>query len=410
MAKKKEEKQHALLSASGAKKWLNCPASARLEENIPDEESEYAKEGTLAHSMCELKLEKLFTDRNMTDRTYKSRLNKLQKDPLYQKEMDGYTDRYADYMMEVANSFNAAPTVAVEKRLDYSDWAPEGFGTGDCILISGTELHVIDFKYGKGVAVSAEDNPQMKCYGLGAIKDFAFIYPIATVTLHIVQPRINNFSKWSITRAELETWGLNVLKPAAEKAFAGGGECVPGSWCDEGFCKLRGTCRARTDKYMAFMDTAVSPNPTGTTVMNLPPALSNGEVGKILKEAQFLAAWVKKLEEFAQKEILAGREIPGWKLVEGRSNRAISDQIQAFEALKAAGYEDAVLYETVPLTLTKLEAVITKEHKDSILNKYITKPQGKPTLAPADDKRPAMQMQVTAEEAFGGANTYKEDK
>lgn len=409
MAKKKDDKQHALLSASGAKKWMNCTASARLEEKLPDEESEYAAEGTLAHSICELKLAKIFTDKNMTDKTYKGRLNKLMKEPLYQKEMDGYTDQYVDYVTGIAYGFPSTPTVAIEKRLDYSDWAPEGFGTGDCILIHGTELHIIDFKYGKGVAVSAVDNPQMKCYGLGAIKEFGMIYPIATISMHIVQPRTNNFSSWSISRQELTSWGENALKPAAEKAFTGGGECVPGEWCDDGFCKLRFTCRARADKYLALMETAVNTQ-AGGTVMNLPPQLSNEEVGSILKEAQFLASWVKKLEAYAEKEILAGKEIPGWKLVEGRSNRAITDQLQAFTALQSAGYDEALLYERVPLTLTKLEALITKEHKDTILAKYITKPQGKPTLAPADDKRPAMQPQITAQEAFGGVNTYKEDK
>ena len=409
MAKKKDDKQHALLSASGAKKWMNCTASARLEEKLPDEESEFAAEGTLAHNICELKLMKLFTDKNMTDKTYKSRLNKFMKEPLYQKEMDGYTDQYVDYVTGIAYGFPEAPTVAIERRLDYSDWAPEGFGTGDCILIHGTELHIVDFKYGKGKEVSAVENPQMKCYGLGAIKEFGMIYPIATITMHIVQPRKNNFSSWSLSKQELLDWGANVLKPAADKAFAGEGECVPGPWCDDNFCKLRFTCRARADKYLALMDTAVN-NQTGSTVMNLPPQLSNEEVGSILKEAQFLASWVKKLEAYAEKEILAGKEIPGWKLVEGRSNRTITDQLQAFTALQSAGYDEALLYERVPLTLTKLEALITKEHKDTILAKYITKPQGKPTLAPADDKRPAMQMQITAQEAFGGANTYKEDK
>lgn len=408
MAKKKDEKKHALLSASGAKKWMNCPASARLEEKLPDEESEYAAEGTLAHNICELKLMKLFTDKNMSDRTYKGRLNKLMKEPLYQREMDRYTNRYVDYVTGIAYGFPEAPTVAIEKQLDYSDWAPEGFGTGDCILIHGTQLHIIDFKYGKGVSVSAVENPQMMCYGLGALKEFGMIYPISTITLHIVQPRTANFSSWNISRQELTSWGENVLKPSAEKAFAGEGECVPGSWCDDGFCKLRATCRARADKNLAFMDTAVSQ--TGGVVMNLPPQLSNEEVGNILKEAQFLASWVKKLEAYAEKEIVAGKEIPGWKLVEGRSNRVITNQLQAFAALQSAGYPEALLYERVPLTLTKLEALITKEHKTQILDKYITKPQGKPTLAPADDKRPAMQLQITAQEAFGGANAYKEDK
>lgn len=408
MGKKKEERAHALLSASGAKKWMNCPASARLEEQIPDEESEYAAEGTLAHAICELKLMKLFTDRNMTDKTYKSRLTKLQKDPAYQKEMDGFTDVYVDHIVDLANSFPAPPTVAVEKRLDYSDWAPEGFGTGDCLLIAGTELHVIDFKYGKGKPVSAVDNYQLKLYGLGAIKEFSMIYPIKSVVLHIVQPRNGGISTWTADRADLEAWGETEVKPKAKLAYDGTGPCVPGAWCDDCFCKLRANCRARAEENLSLMSVAYHPE-TGT-VMNLPPTLTNEEVGGILKKAQFLASWVKKLEDFAQKELLAGREISGWKLVEGRSNRTLSDPDKAFAALKSAGYEDAVLYDRVPIPLTRLEGVIAKEHQDSILKRFIVKPQGKPALAPWDDKRPALSFQVTAEEAFGGANTYKEDK
>ncbi len=408
MAENNTERQHALLSASGAKKWINCPASARLEEALPDEESAYAAEGTLAHAIGELKLTKLFTDKNMTDRTYKTRINKLAKDPLYQKEMDGYTDQYVDYVTGIAYGFAYAPFVTVEKRLDYGDWAPSGFGTGDCILIYGSELHVIDFKYGKGVPVSAEDNPQMKCYGLGALKEFGMIFPIATVTLHIVQPRINNFSSWSISRQDLTDWGEKTLKPAAEKAYAGDGGCNPGSWCDEGFCKLRATCRARADMHLSLMSEAEDPNPAGNTIMRLPPALSNEEVGAILKDAQFLASWVKKLETYATDEIVAGREVPGWKLVEGRSNRALTDQEKAFTELQEAGYDEALLYNRVPLTLTALEDLVTKEHKASILTKYITKPQGKPTLVPADDTRSAMQLRPSAEEAFGGTNAYQE--
>ena len=407
MAKNNEERTHALLSASSAKKWMNCPASARLEEQLPDEESEYAAEGTLAHAICELKLTKLFIDRNMTDRTYKSRMSKLQKDPLYQKEMDGFTDMYVDHVMEIANSFPVAPTVAVEKRLDYSAWAPEGFGTGDCILVAGTELHVVDFKYGKGKPVSAEDNPQLKLYGLGALREISIIFPIRTVVLHIVQPRNGGISVWSIDRQELEAWGENEVKPRAKIAYDGTGSCVPGAWCDDCFCKLRATCRARADANLSLMEIAEG---HGGSVMNLPPTLSNEEVGAILKRAQFLASWVKKLEDYAQKEILAGRSISGWKLVEGRSNRTLSDTDAAFEALKQAGYEEAVLYERVPLTLTKLEAVITKEHQNSILKNYIMKPPGKATLAPEDDKRPAISQGVSAEEAFGGQNTYKKEE
>lgn len=413
MKGKTEEREHALLSASSAKKWMNCPASARLEEQIPDEESAYAAEGSLAHAICELKLTKKFIDRNMTDRTYKSRMNKLTKNELYQKEMDGFTDRYVEYVTELAFGCPQAPFMAVEKRLDYSDWAPEGFGTGDCILLSGDHLHIIDFKYGKGVPVSAVENPQMKCYGLGALKEFGMIYPIRFLTLHIVQPRIDNgTSQWEVSREELEEWGKNALKPAAEEAYRGDGPCRPGEWCDAGFCKLRATCRARAQQFMELMDTAQNLDPDRETpsIMVLPPALTDEEVGEVLKKGEFLESWIKKLKEYATKAITEGKNIPGWKLVEGRSNRIITDQDKAFAELMLAGYSDAVLYNRVPITLTELEKTITKEHREEILGKYIVKPQGKPTLVSEADKRPPMQLQVTAQQAFGGENTYKEDK
>lgn len=406
--RKTEERQHALLSASSAKKWLNCTPSARLEDAIPDTQSAYAAEGTLAHSICELKLVKQFTDKNMTDRTYKARLNRLMKDPFYDKEMDGHTDAYVDYITNIAYGFPNTPYVAVEKRVDYSPWAPEGFGTCDCILIQRDEMHVCDFKYGKGKPVSCHENPQLMLYALGAWNEFRMIFPIKKVMLHIIQPRINNTSSWETQMGSLLQWGEDVVKPRAEMAFRGEGECVQGKWCDDCFCRLSATCRARADENMSLMDKAQNQSPDGAgAIMKLPPQLDNGEVGALLKKAQFLKAWVNKLEAFAQGELLAGREIPGWKLVEGRSNRTISDVDAAYDALQKAGYPEAALYEMKPVPLGTLEKLLDKEHME-ILNHYIIKPPGKPTLAPEDDKRPAMQTGTTALEAFGGENTYKE--
>ena len=409
MGKKTEERKHALLSASSAKKWLNCTPSARLEDALPDEQSEYAAEGTLAHSMCELKLAKQFTDKNMPDKTYKSRLNKLMKDPLYSKEMDGFTDAYADYITGIAYNFPSTPYVAVEKRVDYSPWAPEGFGTCDCILIHGTGMHVCDFKYGKGKAVSSRENPQLMLYALGAWNAFRMIYPIKTVALHIIQPRIDNTSSWETGVDELLRWGDETVKPQALKAFRGEGECVQGKWCDDCFCRLSATCRARAEENMALMKDARNAAGTGDSLMKLPPQLGNGEVGALLKRAQFLKAWVSKLEAYAQGEILAGRDVPGWKLVEGRNNRTIQNIDAAFEELCAAGYPEAVLYKMQPVALGDLEKLLEKDHK-KILEKYIVKPPGKPTLVPEDDKRPAISPVSIAEGAFGGENAYKEGK
>lgn len=408
-AKKTEERKHALLSASSAKKWLHCPPSARLEDAQPDEQSPYAEEGTLAHSICELKLAKQFTDKNMTERTYKSRLGKLMKDPFYSREMDGFTDAYADYVTGIAYNFPSTPYVAVEKRVDYGPWAPEGFGTCDCILIHGTGMHICDFKYGKGKAVGSRENPQLMLYALGAWNEFRMIYPIRTVTLHIIQPRIDNTSSWEISVEDLLRWGETEVKPQAAKAFRGEGKCVQGGWCDDCFCRLSATCRARAEENMALMADAENPSGTGDSLMNLPPQLSNEEVGALLKRAQFLKSWVNKLETYAQGEILAGREVPGWKLVEGRSTRTIRDMDAAYEALCAAGYPEAALYRMQPLPLGELEKILEKDHK-KILEGYIVKPPGKPTLVPEDDKRPAISSASIAEGAFGGKNAYKEGK
>ena len=407
MAKKTEERKHALLSASSAKKWLNCTPAARLEAELPDEQSPYAEEGTLAHSICELKLAKQFTDKNMTDRTYKSRLGRLMKEPLYSKEMGGFTDAYADYITGIAYSFPSTPYVAVEKKVDYGFWAPEGFGTCDCILIHGNGMHICDFKYGKGKAVDSRENPQLMLYALGAWNEFRMIYPIKTVTLHVIQPRIDNTSSWEMPVEDLLRWGEETVKPRALKAFRGEGECVQGKWCDECFCRLSAVCRARAEANTALMPAAENQTGTGAPLMKLPPQLSNDEIGVLLKQAQFLKSWVNKLEAYAQGELLAGRDVPGWKLVEGRSLRTIRDIDAAYEALCAAGYPEAALYRMQPLPLGELEKILDKDQK-KILDAYIVKPPGKPTLVPEDDKRPAISSAAAAEGAFGGENTYKE--
>ncbi len=414
MGKKKEEREHALLSASSAKKWIHCPPSAMLEDSIPDVETPYAKEGTLAHAICELKLQKLFTDKNMTDRAYKSRLKKLQQDESYAPEMEGYTDEYADYVSNLAFSFPAVPFVAVEKRLDYSPWAPEGFGTGDCVIIYGGDLHIIDFKYGRGVPVKAEGNYQLALYALGAYHEFGMFFPIERAHLHIVQPRTANMSSWSTTLKELLDWGELVVKPAAEKAFRGEGEFRPADYCSgdtenycrSGFCKAYGRCRATMEKNMSLFPKAWDEE---KNQKKLPPLISLEEAGVLLKRAMYLKEWVQKLEDIVLNEIVSGGEVQGWKIVEGRSYRQISDADTAFSELVQAGYDEAILYERKPLALGALEKMLSKEHRQEILSKYIVKPQGKPTLAPEDDKRPAMVLQrVSAEEAFGGDNTYSE--
>lgn len=402
-----EERDHALLSASSAKKWIHCPPSARLEETFPDEISEAAEEGTLAHSFCELKLRKLFIEPGMPDKTYKAELNKLKKDTRYNPEMDRFTDDYVAYIQKIAYGYPATPYISVEKKIDYSHVAPEGFGTADCIILCGSDLHVVDFKYGKGVVVSAEENPQMGLYAIGALAAYSLIYPINQIMFHIVQPRVHNFSSWKTTAKDLQGWVDTVVKPKAMLAFKGEGEFCQGTWCDEGFCKAAGQCRHRMNENMVVIQKELNPVTGKLKSENL---ISNEEIGKILPLLQLVSPWIKKVEKAALNKLLSDEAVPGWKLVEGRSNRELTDVTKAFKDLIAAGYKKAMLYEQKPLALTEVEKLITKEDYTTILSPYIAKPKGKPTLAPENDKRTVYQKDSTPEEDFGGENHYKEEQ
>lgn len=379
--------EHALLCASGSKKWLNCTPSARLEEQLPDRESEYAKEGRLAHAIGELKLRKHFTP--MGPKKYADEMRKLQADPLYNSEMQGYTDDYLDYVQQVVHSFPSTPYVVIEKKLDFSHIAPEGFGTGDCLILGGNILNVVDLKYGEGVPVSAENNSQMMLYALGALRAYSLLYAINTVRMAIVQPRLGSPSEWSITAQDLRAWGESI-KPRAQLAFAGEGEFCAGSWCDDCFCRAGALCRARANTMTALEAFGG----------NLPPLISDAEVGEILTQAQTLKAWVSDLEEYALSALLQGVEIPGWKAVEGRSNRKFTNVDVAFKVLTEAGYDEAILYERKPITLTAVETLLKKKQFNEMLGSYVIKPPGKPTLATETDNREALRLTPTAEEAF----------
>lgn len=378
---------HALLSASGAHKWLTCTPSARLEESFPESTSEYAEEGRLAHEIAELKLRKAFIE-PMGARKFNSMLKKLQEKPLYQAEMLGHTDAYLDYISGIVHGYALTPYVAIEKKLNYSEFVPEGFGTGDCIIISGNTLRITDFKYGKGVPVSAENNPQMKLYALGAFIDYSFLYPIEKVIMSIIQPRLSDSpSEYEMTAQDLLEWGAQI-QPIAAAAFAGDGEYVSGEHCR--FCRAKSLCRARSE----FNTSLEEFN------QMKPPLISNEEVGQILVRAQQLAAWVKDLGDYALAECLAGRLVQGWKAVEGKSNRQFIDTDQAFKAVIADGYDEALLYERKPITLTAAETLLGKAKFAELLAGHITKPPGKPALVVETDKREAIRP-ISPEQAFG---------
>lgn len=381
------ERSHAVLSASASHRWLVCTPCVRLEEQFPDTTSEYAEEGTLAHEIAELKLRKHFVE-PMSQRTFNTRLNKMKKHELFQEEMLKHTDTYLEYLQSISLSLAAAPYVAVEKRINYSTYAPEGFGTVDCLIIGGDTLYVTDFKYGKGVPVSAEDNSQMKLYALGAFLEYSFLYPIQNIHLAIIQPRLNSISEFTLTLEELLTWGEEI-KPIAQKAFAGEGDFVSGEHCK--FCRAKAKCRARAEEFSALADfTSLKP-----------PLLSDEEVGRMLEKGQHIESWIKALKEYALAECLKGNEIAGWKAVEGRGSRDYVDLDKAFAHLRENGIDEAVLYERVPLTVPKIEKQLGKKEFRSLLEEpgLVVKSAGKPTLAPISDKRQAL-ANFSAEEDF----------
>lgn len=378
--------EHALLGASGAHKWLHCTPSARLEETLPDSTSEYAQEGSLAHEIGELKLRKAFTD-PMGPRTFTNRLKKLQANPLYQEEMLRHTDTYLDYVSGVVHGYKTLPYVAIEKKLDYGKYAPEGFGTGDCIVIGGSVMYVIDLKYGKGVPVSAFENPQMMLYALGALLEYSILYNIEQIMMVIVQPRLDSISEFVMSVSDLMYWATNTVMGAAEKAWKGEGEFVPGEHCR--FCRANALCRARAD-----FNTSLE----GFNYMR-PPLISNEEVGQILERAQDLAKWAKDLEEYALSETLKGGIIPGWKSVAGRGSRKFTDIDKAFKFLVESGFAEALLYKREPLTAPAVEELIGKEAFKALSTEHVIKTPGKPTLVPESDPREAFK-QYDLEELF----------
>lgn len=394
-----ETRPHALLSASAAHRWLACPPSARLEEKLPERSSSYAAEGTLAHAIAELKVRRTFL--GLDEQEYKARLQEMQADPLYQPEMNTHTDAYHDYITAVANGYPSRPHIATELRLDFGEWVPDGFGTGDCVILWGNTLHIVDFKYGKGVPVEAEENPQMMLYALGAYNAYRVIADIKTIKMAIIQPRLYEVPlEWEVSVSELLAWGEKI-KPIAKLAYEGKGEFNPdNSTCR--FCRARFTCRARTASYLALEDDYAYGRPISMQD-NYPdaPTLTPEQVGAVLQRAEGLMQWVEDLRKWALAECLAGRPIPGWKAVEGRSVRQLTDVDAAFSALAANGYDINLFYERKPITLTAAEKIVGKTQFEAICADYIIKPPGKPTLVPEADKRPAVTNVQSAAEVFG---------
>lgn len=370
--------QHAILSASASKRWMNCTPSALLEKQFADEESIYAAEGTAAHALAEHKLKRF--------------LKKRSKRPVSDydcDEMEECTDDYVSFAMEQIEKAKQSCSdlvVMIEQRLDFSRWVPEGFGTGDLVIVADDTLYIVDLKYGKGIAVSAEWNPQMLLYSLGALELFDSLYDIEKVNMTIHQPRLENVSTFEITVHDLMEWAEQELMPKAEMAAKGEGEFAVGDWCR--FCKAKNTCRARAEEYLRLAQMEFKP----------PELLSEEEIAEVLKVADELAKWSADVYAYAQDEAIThGRVWNGFKLVEGRSNRKYVNEEEVADAAKAAGYED--IYKKSLIGITEMEKLMGKKDFQKILGSLVYKPQGKITLVPESDKRPPIQTE-TAEADF----------
>ncbi|MCD8372044.1 MAG: DUF2800 domain-containing protein [Clostridia bacterium] len=381
--------QHAFLSASSAHRWLECTAAPKFEAQFPAGTSEYAEEGTLAHSICELFARRKFSD--LPTRKFNCELKKLQAKDYYSDEMLTTADTYVQYIAEKSLSYATQPYVTFEVRVNFSDVVPDGFGTCDCVMIGDSHLQIVDYKHGKGVAVSAQNNPQMRLYALGALKLYGAVYgEIKTVGMAICQPRLSqDASEEEITVKELLEWGEKYVKPRAEAAASGCGEFHPGEHCR--FCKGKAQCRARANCFTAFEDFKDCVPEGSASFMaeqiSENEMLSNAEVGDLLIRAKGLVQWYSDLQDYAQKELLDGRKVEGWKLVEGRSNRAFTDGDAAFKKLTDNGYDESLLYDRKPKTLTEIEKLLGKKEFGALLSEYVNKPKGKPTLAPQSDVR-----------------------
>ena len=367
--------KHALLSASSAYRWLHCPPSAQLCVGREDKGSEYAQEGTDAHSLCEHRL-KLALGMDTADPA--GNLD------FYSEEMEQCANDYAAYVMELvaeAKKTCKDPVVLIEQRLDFSRFVPEGFGTGDCVIIADGTLHIVDYKHGKGVEVSAAENPQMMLYALGALELFDGIYDIDAVRMAIFQPRRDNVSVCVMAKDDLYQWAHNDLAAKAKLAHEGGGEFACGDWCR--FCKAKAVCRKRAEYNLEL----------ARYDFEMPATLEDAEIAAIIAKADELSAWAADVKEYALQQALSGVEYDGWKVVEGRSNRRYTDEDAAADAVNAAGYDP---YEKKVLGITAMEKLLGRKKFADILGGLVEKPQGKPVLVPLTDKRPPMDIGESA--------------
>lgn len=362
--------KHAILSASGAHRWLECTPSARLESQVKRKSSREADEGTFAHDVAAI--EAIYRLEELKDEAYKKEIERIRKNEFYSVELHDHANAYVDYIKERLEAVSDSYCV-IEARFDLSDYVPEGFGTADCIIIGEGVIEVIDLKYGKGVQVEAKDNPQMRLYALGALTLYDPIYDITSVKTTIYQPRLGGISSEEISAKELKKWGEEYVKPRAALAFKGAGDFCPSDKVCR-WCAIGGECRARAEANLALFDIDET-------------LLSTDEIGELLKKSSDITSWLKAMEEKLFGALMSGDKVDGWKLVRGRSNRKYADELKVKDALLAAGYDEALFIEPKLITLTQMEKDLGKKVVSEIIGDLIIKPEGSPTLAPESDKR-----------------------
>ncbi|EIJ7591282.1 DUF2800 domain-containing protein [Listeria monocytogenes] len=383
---------HAKLSASGSSRWLNCTPSIALEAKFPEQKNGgvFAQEGTLAHSFAELLLQKFNGD--VAKAEYARKLNRLKKNSLYDASMIDHVEVYTTIVIEKFQEAHAADknaVLSIEQQLDYSEYARGGFGTGDAVIVGNGVVEIIDLKYGKGVPVSAKENSQLMLYGLGAYNAFELDYDLHTVRMTIVQPRLDDVTEFEMEVSDLLDWAENVVKPAALLADAGKGELNPGPWCK--FCRARSICKARAEANLALTSYDFKD----------PRLLQPSEIAKVLGQVAELKSWVEDVKSFALKEAESrGIEFPGWKLVEGRSNRRYADAEMVQAMMELEGYSEEELLSKKLISLTDMEKLIGKKQVSAILGDLIEKPAGKPALVVETDRRQALKLKSDATDDF----------
>lgn len=383
---------HALLGASKAQQWLNCPPSVKWEQSFPEpDNTEAAAEGTLAHAIAEEHLRRLLAGKKVATS------QKLKKHPLYRPVMEEHVDTYTTYVMELyAEARQRTPDamLLLEERVDFSEYVPEGFGTADVILIADGHMHIVDFKYGKGIPVDAAGNPQIRLYALGALNAYAMLYDIDDTTMHIVQPRLDSITSETLPVDMLEGWGADYVAPRAALAAEGKGDHNPGEHCR--WCRCKNVCRHFAMKQLEIARLRFS-EPEHQE--RLPDELSPAEIAEILSGVDELTRWAKSVKDYAlDQAVNHGVAYPGYKVVEGRANRVITDEAKAIDMLDGAGFTTDTITELKGIGA--LEEIVGKKLLSSLLGDLIVKPAGKPVLAREDDKRPALNSFAEAQAVF----------